>query len=76
MSETTQLSKPISTEPVKPEWPYSPAVLSERIKAGMEKARKQGKSLARGKDKTPRRKDGYLDRWAKERAKRRETIVQ
>jgi len=36
--------------------------ISERTKAGLEKAKNVGK---RGKDKKPRRKAGYYNRWAK-----------
>lgn len=41
---------------------------SQRVKAGIERARREGKQLGRPKgkkDKKPRRKAGYLSRWAR-----------
>jgi DNA invertase Pin-like site-specific DNA recombinase len=46
---------------------------SERIRAGLERRRAEGKPVGgaaskRGKDRRPRRRDGYVARWERERA--------
>lgn len=46
---------------------YERSQLIERINSGLDRARKEGKSLGRPKgsaDKKPRRKSGYYQRWA------------
>jgi DNA invertase Pin-like site-specific DNA recombinase len=41
-------------------------IIRERIKAGLDRARSEGKPIGkRGKDKKPRNKLGYWKRWAK-----------
>jgi len=45
---------------------FESQLISERTKLGLKKAKNVGK---RGKDKKPRRKSGYLNRWQKEKEK-------
>lgn len=47
-------------------------MIKERIKLGLERAKKQGKALGRrsgSKDKVRRRRSGYVNRWLKEKNK-------
>jgi len=45
---------------------YERELTINRIKAGLERARKQGKPIGkRGKDKKQRRKSGYYQRWSR-----------
>lgn len=49
---------------------FERALITERIRAGMERAKSQGKKLGRqagSKDKTKRMRDGYFSRWKKEK---------
>jgi len=47
---------------------FERSLIQERINAGLDRARKEGKTLGRpkgSKDKKVRRKSGYLQRWSK-----------
>lgn len=42
--------------------------ISERTKAGLKRAKKEGRLGQRGKDKNPRKRSGYCLRWEREKA--------